>query len=135
MSNDESTARQVCEGILDSLADLPFDLGVTSVRLDTDSEPGLAFEPTSVEITLAIGRELAVVRWNLALAQLDAAIDLANQVQDALAESRVAWGEPIPRCSVHGHPLEPRIADGAAVWACPLGDADAEIPICVDPRP
>ncbi|MEU6858409.1 hypothetical protein AB0B28_05980 [Glycomyces sp. NPDC046736] len=129
MINDEHTARQVCEGILDSLVGLPFGLGVASVRLDTDSEPGLAFEPTSVEITLAIDRESAVVRWNLALPQLDAVVDLANQVQDALAESRAGWGAQIPRCSVHGHPLEPRVVDGVAVWACPLGYADAMIPI------
>jgi hypothetical protein len=129
MSSDEDDAQRACEGILDSLADPSFDLGVTSVRLDTDSEPGLAFEPTSVEITLAIDSESAVVLWNLTLPQSDAAVDLANQVQDALSESRAAWGEP------HGDPLEPRIADGAAVWACPLGDADAEIPICLDPRP
>ncbi|CUU56401.1 hypothetical protein Ga0074812_107285 [Parafrankia irregularis] len=47
------------------------------------------------------------------------AVDLANWLQDALAD---AWiSDPAPACPGHPHPLRPEVHDGAPWWACPAG--------------
>jgi hypothetical protein len=39
-----------------------------------------------------------------------------------------AWGEALPPCPGHPHPMSPRVLDAAAWWTCPsTGDRVAEI--------
>ncbi len=39
-----------------------------------------------------------------------------------------AWGEALPPCPGHPHPMNPRVLDDAAWWTCPsTGDPVAEI--------
>jgi hypothetical protein len=128
MSTDQEHALRACRRIVSALGDLPFAMTVVSARLDTDFE-ALDYRPSSVEIVVSIGQETTTVRYPLTMSALESIVELASQLQDAIAETRAGWGMPIPRCAEHAHPLRPRITDGEARWECPAGSLDASVPI------
>ena len=57
---------------------------------------------------------------------------LASGVQDYLVESTAGWGQALPPCPGHPHPLSPDVVDDAAVWSCP---ADRHIVRPIPDRP
>jgi hypothetical protein len=50
----------------------------------------------------------------------DLLVSLADGVQEHLPEARAHWGQALPPCPGHPHPMQPIIADAAAWWSCPL---------------
>lgn len=44
---------------------------------------------------------------------------VAELLQEALVETRTAWGESRPRCPHHRHPARPALRGGEAWWICP----------------
>ncbi|WP_109507909.1 hypothetical protein [Nocardioides speluncae] len=71
-----------------------------------------------IEIRDAQGRTagwVSIAAGDAALAAESAAANL----QDLLAESAEMWGEPVPRCDLHGqHPMTAEVVDGTAMWRC-----------------
>jgi hypothetical protein len=64
------------------------------------------------------GREESVAAYyTLGVPEADAIAALASQIQDHAMEA--SWGQPLPPCPDHAHPLEARVIDGVAVWECP----------------
>ncbi|QGN59017.1 hypothetical protein [Nostocoides sp. HKS02] len=48
-----------------------------------------------------------------------AALAIASALADELSE--LFWGEAIPPCPGHAHPMTPQVSGaGAVVWACPV---------------
>jgi hypothetical protein len=117
------------QGIIDLLGELPCEVEIVSAAWGMDSEPGLEPSPASVDLTIAIDEEPAVVRYPLTVDRLGAVVELASQLQDALVESRAAWGVTLPECSAHGHPLVPEVVGNEALWICPSGDQEASRPM------
>jgi len=53
----------------------------------------------------------------------DRLVRVANAFQnDANFWLPDAWGEPLPRCPGHQHPLDPRVIAAEAWWICPATD-------------
>lgn len=49
----------------------------------------------------------------------DLLVSLADGIQENLSETQAHWGEALPPCPRHPHPLRPIVADGTAWWSCP----------------
>jgi hypothetical protein len=44
---------------------------------------------------------------------------IANALQNDVSEMQATWGEALPPCPGHAHPLEPDLVEGSAWWVCP----------------
>ncbi len=49
----------------------------------------------------------------------DLLVSLADGIQEHLPEARTHWGEALPPCPEHPHPMRPIVADATAWWSCP----------------
>lgn len=85
------------------------------------SHPVPGPQPQSMSVTLGpaddTGAERVTAYFSLDVPEAQAIVALASQIQDHAIEA--SWGELLPPCPEHSHPLAPRLADGTAVWECP----------------
>jgi hypothetical protein len=92
-----------------------------SSRYPPGFDPVTGPQPRSMSVTLGpagdTGAERVTAYLSLDVPEAQAIVALASQIQDHAIEA--SWGEPLPPCPEHSHPLAPRLADGAAVWECP----------------
>lgn len=63
------------------------------------------------------------------LPEPQAIAQLASHLQDHASENSSTFGVPLPPCPGHQHPLNADVADGVAVWACPVTPAHYQQPI------
>ena len=49
-------------------------------------------------------------------------VEVADILQDELAETAGGWGQSRPRCPYHPHPARPGVYAGEAWWVCPERD-------------
>ena len=54
-----------------------------------------------------------------------AVMAILTTLTDQLAE--IFWGEPVPRCPGHAHPMRPVLdADGSVAWHCPVDGREVD---------
>ncbi|MGC5363893.1 hypothetical protein ACPXCE_19845 [Streptomyces sp. DT24] len=79
-------------------------------------------DPQGVEVTLGCpdGTSTSVL-LERGMAEAEAVVMLAGQLQDGVLES--TGGAPAPPCpaSGHSHPAVAAVVDGVASWTCPQG--------------
>lgn len=102
-------------------------MSVTDVRWSDD--PGTA-PRTQLELDLtdADGGS-AGCYFALFVPEADAVAALASDLQDAVTESPRGWGQSVPPCPGHAHPLHAVVTDGVAVWECPVDAGHHREPI------
>jgi hypothetical protein len=80
-----------------------------------------SLQPRSILVTLGVPDDSAdmvvAVHFSLDVPEAAAIVALASQIQDHASE--VAWGQAMPPCPEHSHPLAARVFEGNAVWECP----------------
>jgi hypothetical protein len=118
--------RRRAEVILGRLGPPAAGLGVLDVGWPPDLPPVPADGDTTwrTEVAVALGTggvRSATAFYPLVVPEAEALAELASQIQDFAVEA--TWGEPLPPCPGHPHPLSAHVVDGVAVWECPR-DAD-----------
>lgn len=145
-----SRVRTVAQQILDGLGDRAPDWTVLEVADPADvyrdqDEPdlvlsstfggggGRSFPPPGSALLVVVGTEdrtqTAQAYFASNLPEPQAIAQLASHLQDHASENSSTFGVPLPPCPGHQHPLNADVADGVAVWACPVKPAHYQQPI------
>jgi hypothetical protein len=56
---------------------------------------------------------------DLAWSDAEVMAEVATRLQENVSEWESTWGEAIPICPGHMHPMDPRVRGGEASWVCP----------------
>ncbi|MFF3670706.1 hypothetical protein [Microtetraspora malaysiensis] len=118
---DEQDIRTVAQAILDRID------GGLGWRVHKIRTPEHTFAEVGVGPAGAGEDDLYWGVYPLNVPRPDAIANLASNLQDHMIEA--TWGQALPACPGHTHPLNPDVIDGEALWLCPAEPGKHREPI------